>query len=106
LLIDRDPSGVTMARTVERELRGFLPPDFPLTIELLAVTEQQIVDWHLPTRRTKREGNTHAKDFVGDSVELDALERASLMELATDGWLEEEVEAIDEAVALSWGREP
>ena len=27
----------------------------------------------LPTRPTKREGNNHAKDFVGDSVEPDAL---------------------------------
>jgi hypothetical protein len=27
----------------------------------------------LPTRPTKREGNSHANAFVGDSVELDAL---------------------------------
>jgi hypothetical protein len=27
----------------------------------------------LPTRPTKRDGNTHAQTFEGDSVELDAL---------------------------------
>jgi hypothetical protein len=39
----------------------------------VALTEQQIKKYRLPTRPTKREGNRHAVGFVGRSVELDAL---------------------------------
>jgi len=35
----------------------------------------------LPTRPTKRDGNTHAHKFEGDSVELDALPSSALREL-------------------------
>jgi hypothetical protein len=38
----------------------------------------------LPTRPTKREGNTHAKSFEGNSVELDALPSSELRELVRE----------------------
>jgi hypothetical protein len=48
------------------------------------VTPKQISRWSLPTRPTKREGNTHARGFEGDSVELDAIPAASLRKLVRD----------------------
>ena len=43
------------------------------TVKRVALTEAQIRRYRLPTRPTKRDGNKHAADFEGDSVELDAL---------------------------------
>jgi hypothetical protein len=72
---DHDPSGVLIPRVIERRLKQFCemlgcPPPI---IERVALTEEQISRYNLPTRPTKREGNNHAKGFEGDSVELDAL---------------------------------
>jgi hypothetical protein len=50
----------------------------------VALTEQQIAQFNLPTRPTKREGNTHAKGFKGDSNELDALPAAELRRLVRE----------------------
>ena len=46
--------------------------------ECAAVTPKQIEEWRLPTQPTKREGNTHANGFTGDSVELDAIPASRL----------------------------
>ncbi|MCF6110831.1 hypothetical protein L2331_13140 [Mesorhizobium muleiense] len=72
---DHDPSGVLIPKTIERRLdemcqRLDCPPP---SVERVALTEDQIVAFGLPTRPTKRDGNRHANGFVGDSVELDAL---------------------------------
>ena len=55
------------------DIGGFDPDDFHF--ERVAVTPEQIVEWKLQTRPTKTEaaGNRHAKVFIGDSVELDAI---------------------------------
>jgi hypothetical protein len=80
---DHDPSGVLIPQTIERRLDqlceklGCQPP----IIERVALTEEQIAEFDLPTRPTKREGNPHAKQFEGDSVELDALPAGELREL-------------------------
>jgi hypothetical protein len=72
---DHDPSGVLIPKTIRYRLYqlceqlGCQPP----IIERVALTEQQIVAFNLPTRPTKREGNRHAQKFEGNSVELDAL---------------------------------
>jgi len=72
---DHDPSGVLIPQTIARRLTemceglGCPPP----TVKRVALTEAQIRRYRLPTRPTKRDGNTHAAKFVGDSVELDAL---------------------------------
>ena len=50
----------------------------------MALTEEQIEDYDLPTRPTKREGNRHAESFEGDSVELDALPPRVLREMVTE----------------------
>jgi hypothetical protein len=72
---DHDPSGVLIPQTIERRLDQ-LCEKFdcqPPIIERVALTEEQIEEFNLPTRPTKREGNTHAHNFEGESVELDAL---------------------------------
>jgi hypothetical protein len=50
----------------------------------VALTEQQIAEFNLPTRPTKREGNRHAYGFAGDSVELDALPPHVLRDMVRD----------------------
>jgi hypothetical protein len=74
---DHDPSGRLIPMDVERKLRGFAP-GCEIHFERVAVNEDQIVDMRLPTRPTKREGNSHAKSFKGDSVELDAIPATTL----------------------------
>jgi hypothetical protein len=64
-----------ITRVVERRL-GELCEQLdcpPPIVKRIALTAAQIAEYSLPTRPTKREGNNHARDFVGDSVELDAL---------------------------------
>lgn len=69
---DHDPTGALIPRTIEARLREFCPYA-DLVVERVALTEEQIANYKLPTRPTKREGNRHAKGFEGESVELDAL---------------------------------
>ncbi|MDQ3695602.1 MAG: hypothetical protein M3464_18585 [Chloroflexota bacterium] len=79
LLTDHDPSGLASARDVERKITNFLP-SFPVTVERVSVTEAQIAAWKLPTRPTKQ-SDSRARDFTGESVELDAIPPATLREL-------------------------
>ncbi len=72
---DHDPSGVLIPQSIERRLtemceRLDCPPP---NVERVALTKAHIDEFSLPTRPTKRDKNKHAKDFEGDSVELDAL---------------------------------
>jgi hypothetical protein len=70
---DFDPSGVNAGEKIEETLRE-LAPDADITFERIAVTEEQITDWDLPTRPTKA-SDTRAKSFGSSlSVELDAIE--------------------------------
>jgi hypothetical protein len=83
---DHDPSGIHIKKQVERDLQRHLKDlgDFDLDefeFERVAVTPEQITAWNLPTRPTKKAGNTHARNFVGDSVELDAIPIDRLHEL-------------------------
>jgi hypothetical protein len=88
---DRDPTGCVAAVHIERALRGFAP-DAEIHFESVAVTPDQITAWKLPTRPTKREGNRHAKDFIGDSCELDAIPPLQLRELVR-GCIERHIDA-------------
>lgn len=67
---DHDPSGVDIWRNFEQKVRGFAP-DADVHFERLAVTPEQIDEYHLPTRPTK--SSNHSRGFVGESVEVDAL---------------------------------
>jgi hypothetical protein len=84
---DWDPSGaITIPLTIEKQLNhmceqlGCEPPTF----ERVALTREHIAEHSLPTRPTKREGNTHAKTFEGDSVELDALPPSVLRDMVRE----------------------
>jgi hypothetical protein len=81
---DHDPSGVLIPKTIERRLNQMCERmDCPApVVERIALTEAQIKKYKLPTRPTKRDGNTHAADFTGRSVELDALPPRVLRDLA------------------------
>jgi hypothetical protein len=80
---DHDPSGVLIPQTIERRLDEMceqLDCNPPL-IERVALTEEMITAYNLPTRPTKRDGNRHAAGFTGNSVELDALPPRALRSL-------------------------
>ncbi len=79
---DHDPSGVDIPRNVEERLREFAP-DADITFERIAVTPEQIVDYDLPTRPTKK-SDTRAKSFEGESVEVDAIDPDDLRQLVRD----------------------
>lgn len=72
---DWDPSGVLIPQSIERRLNEMCERlDCPAPyVERVALTDQHIAEYSLPTRPTKRDGNRHANGFEGDSVELDAL---------------------------------
>jgi hypothetical protein len=83
---DHDPTGVIIPQSLENRLGGFCQQydcERPI-VERIALTKQQIIDHRLPTRPTKRDSNTHALKFEGDSVELDALPSAVLRELVRE----------------------
>ena len=96
---DYDPSGLDIDRAVRHGIGeaiwSMLDPDdreptpelefaYWADFERVAVTKEQIVDWDLPTRPTKKD-DSRAKQFVGDaSVELDAIPVDRLRQLARD----------------------
>jgi hypothetical protein len=45
---------------------------------------------HIPTRPTKREGNTHAKGFQGESVDFDAIPPLDLRRPVRE-WIERHI---------------
>jgi hypothetical protein len=86
---DFDPSGLHISNSIENGLRrlcdqllkGFEPE--MLVFERMAINEGQIKHWELPTRPTKRAGNSHANGWPDGrpSVELDALPPGELRDL-------------------------
>ncbi|MFH1743383.1 MAG: hypothetical protein ABIH23_30625, partial [bacterium] len=72
-------SGYCIMRNTENRLREFAP-DAEIHFECIAVTPEQIEEWNLPTRPTKRT-DTRSKGFKGESVELDAIPSKLLRDL-------------------------
>lgn len=68
---DKDPSGIDIPRKVEEGIREFAP-DAEVYFNRVAVTDNQIEKWKLPTRPTKK-SDSRSKSFIGESVELDAI---------------------------------
>lgn len=79
---DHDPSGVDITRATEAGLREFAPTA-EIHFERVAVTPDQITDWQLPTRPTKLT-DTRSRNFLGESVEVDAIPPDVLRTLARD----------------------
>ncbi|HJZ57157.1 MAG TPA: hypothetical protein VKE74_19460 [Gemmataceae bacterium] len=80
---DRDPSGVKIDPAILRGLER-LAAEADITFRRVAVTPEQIETLSLPTRPTKTEGNSHAKGFVGESVELDAVPARTLRQMVRE----------------------
>lgn len=74
---DHDPSG----RLIDPSALRSLEDDFGVTVnfERVALTEDQIQYYNLPTRPTKK--SNHSKKFKGRSVEIDALPMGTLRDL-------------------------
>jgi hypothetical protein len=88
---DHDPSGIAAWEHVQTRLSEFAP-DANIYFERLAVTESQIWHYSLPTRPTKLT-DSRAKNFVGESVEVDALATSDLREIvenAIQSWIDPE----------------
>jgi hypothetical protein len=79
---DFDPSGVDITRSVDDGIRAFAP-DADVVVKRVAVTEDQIREWKLPSRPTKTT-DARAKDWDGGSVELDAIPANTLRRLVKE----------------------
>jgi hypothetical protein len=76
---DHDPSGVHIDKNIKQNLRQ-LAPKADIRFVRLAVRPEQIEEWDLPTRPTKR-SDSRGKNFEGESVEVDAIPPDLLREL-------------------------
>lgn len=76
---DYDPSGLSICSKIEEMLRRFAP-EVDLAFSRIAVTTEQIERYKLPTRPTKQT-DSRAKGFVGESVEVDAMDPKVLRDL-------------------------
>jgi len=96
---DHDPTGALIPEVIRSRMNWFCEKDdCPRpTVQRYALTEEQIEQYELPTRPTKREGNRHAAKFTGDSVELDALPSAVLRELVV-GCIEQHISPDEVAI--------
>lgn len=79
---DHDPSGVGAWEHFTRTVRGFAP-EADVTFVRLAVTEEQITQYELPTRPTKTT-DPRARSFRGESVEVDAIPASILRRLVEE----------------------
>ncbi len=79
---DHDPSGLDISRSVQEGIEQ-LSDGAEFHFERVAVTPQQIEEWGLPGRPTKQT-DTRSKNFVGDSVEVDAIPPAKLRQLVSE----------------------
>lgn len=80
---DWDPSGVEIGQKIESELRRMLcenGSEVEITFTRLAVNPDQVEEWNLPTRPTKKT-DTRAKKFRGKSVEVEAVKPDTLRSL-------------------------
>lgn len=75
---DHDPSGVLVDATIRRNMAKLF--NIEVDLQRVTVKPDHIRQFSLPTRPTKR-GSSHSKDFVGESVEIDAMEPDTIKEL-------------------------
>src|SRR3954468_3403288 len=79
---DFDPSGVNAGEKIEQTLRE-MAPESEIVFERVAVTSEQIRDFDLPMRPTKK-SDSRSKNFGEVSVELDAIEPNQLRRMVED----------------------
>jgi hypothetical protein len=91
ILGDYDPSGQDIIRNTSERLHEW-GEGWIADVETLAVTPEQIEQWDLPTRPTKKQDPRAAK-FRGESVELDAIPPKQFRQLIRDGlmrWIDQD----------------
>ena len=89
---DHDPDGVAAWESIQSKLQAFAP-DIPMYFERIAVTPDQIDEYDLPTRPTKRT-STRFAGFEGESVEVDAMPTPILRGLVRDAiamWIDDDL---------------
>ena len=79
---DYDPSGVDIRRDIQAKIAAFAA-DAEVEFHDVAVSPNQIERWSLPSRPTKR-SDSRAKGWVGESVELDAIDPQQLRTLVVE----------------------
>lgn len=115
-LNDYDPSGSIMLADILKRAKHYAPNAHFIT-EQVALTREQVTKYRLPTRPTKRDGNTHAAKFTdSESVELDALDPAILQTMLRDAIRNhinedelrvlEQAEQSERALLESWAAPP
>jgi hypothetical protein len=82
-LYDYDAAGARAARMIENGFRDYFKADGVVEFVRLAVTEEQIQEWTLPTRPAKTT-DPEAHKFGGGAVELDAIPPDKLVQLVED----------------------
>ena len=111
---DYDPSGVTMFRAVEVDVRAFVLADRSwrgVDVEFVRVglTRDQVEDYHLATAPPKREKNSHALRWTDEATcQLEALapdDLALIVELAIQDALDTDLLAEDERIEQQERRE-
>jgi hypothetical protein len=80
---DWDPSGLAAWEQIQSKLTEMVDGRVWLTFERIAITEEQIGQYDLPTRPT-RTSDSRSRSFAGDSVEVDALPSGILRSLVED----------------------
>jgi hypothetical protein len=78
---DHDPSGIRIDRSAADTLRNQFKVE--VNFKRVAVTSDQILNYNLPTRPTKK-NSSHSAGFIGDSVEIDAFDQKTLKSLVTE----------------------
>jgi hypothetical protein len=76
---DYDPAGVLIDRSIEKEMRSHLPDGADLHFHRLAITEQQIADFDLPTK-PRKETDRRAL-HIKETVEAEAMPAGILRDL-------------------------
>jgi hypothetical protein len=96
---DHDPSGLSIAEVSERTIREFAP-DAEIHWQRLGVTLEQVKKFDLITRPTKK-SDGRAKNFEGESVEVDALSMETLRGLVRDA-IEPNIDRTEYALTLRY----
>lgn len=81
---DYDKSGLDISDRIERDLLRYLPDDFNLSFERVAINSDQIIEFNLPTRPPKEVRGKEPKNVVTETVELEAMMPEDLRQLCRD----------------------
>lgn len=79
---DYDPAGVLIDKSIERELRGHLPPSIDMDFRRIGITAEQIEEYDLP--RKPRKTSDRREKQIENTVEAEAMPAQILCDLLRD----------------------